>query len=169
MATEDDLKRQIEEATNRVEAWPEKDEDLTNLLPTQGVCTLCYLGGKAEQPHHDLILLCPHPSALIIPYAWSDGRLRAGLRYMADKSTFVDILRMLAERYAGQSPEKTGQWLRLHGAAGHLLDACLSAVALLTGQAGDEEEVLATLRQAIAEAWDQGQPAGPVGPGQEGA
>ena len=152
MATEDDLKRQFEEATKRIEAWPEKHEDLTNLLPTQGVCTLCYLAGKTEQPHHDLILLCPHPSALIIPYAWSDGRLRAGVRYMADKSTFVDMLRMLAERYAGQSPEKTGQWLRRHGAAGGRLSACESAGALLTGQAGDEEEGLAMLRDAIAKA-----------------
>ena len=158
MATEDDLKRQFEEATKRIEAWPEKHEDLTNLLPTQGVCSLCYLAGRMEQPNHDLVILCPHPSALIIPYAWSDGRLRAGLRYMADKSTFVDMLRMLAERYAGQNPEATGRWLRLHGAAGGLLSACESAVALLTGQAGDEEEVLATLRQAIAEAWDQTSP-----------
>ena len=145
----DDLKRQVDEATKRIEAWPDKDKDLANLLPTQGVCTLCYLGGKTEQPHHDLILLCPHPSALIIPYAWSDGRLRAGSRYMADKSTFVDMLRMLAERYAGQSPEATGRWVRLHGAAGHLLDACELAIAALSGF-GDEAVVLEALRAAVA-------------------
>ena len=152
MAIEDDLKCQIEKVNERIDAWPDRHADLTHHLPTQGVCTLCYLGGKTEQPPHDLILLCPHPSALIIPYAWSDGRLRAGIRYMADKSTFVDMLRMLAERYAGQNPEATGRWLRLHGAAGGLLSACESAVALLTGQAGDEEEVLAMLRDAIAKA-----------------
>ena len=151
----EDAKRRVEAAVNRAEAWPDKAEDFVNLLPEQGLCTLCYLAGRSEQPKHDLIFLCPHPSALFIPYAWADGRLRAGSRYMADKSTFVDLLRALAERYAGEHPETTGRWIRLHGAAQDLLEACRAAVALLTGQAGNEEEVLTILRDAIAEAAEQ--------------
>lgn len=148
---EDDVIRQVEEATNRLEAWPDKHEDLANLLPKQGLCSLCYLAGKAEQPNHDLILLCPHPSALFLPFAWSNGRLRAGSRYMADKSTFVDMLRVLAERYAGQNREATGRWVRLHGAAESLLYACELAIQALSGF-GDEKEALASLRSAVAEA-----------------
>ena len=149
--TGDDVKRQIEEATNRIQAWPDKDEDLINLLPAQGVCTLCYLAGRREQPKHELILLCPHPSALIVPYAWSAGRLRAGSRYMADKSTFVDLLRALTERYAGVNPGTTARWMRLHSAAQELLDACELAIPALSGF-GDEEKALASLRSAVAEA-----------------
>ena len=63
MTEMDDLKRQVEEATKRVQVWPDRDKDLAKLLPTEGVCTLCYLGGKKEQPQHDLIIMCPHPSA----------------------------------------------------------------------------------------------------------
>lgn len=150
----DDAKRQVEEATKRIQAWPDKDQDLANLLPAEGVCTLCYLGGKTEPPKHDLIWLCPHPSALFVPYAWSNGRLRAGPRYMADKSTFVDLLRAVAERYAGENPASTGWWMRLHGAAQDLLAACESALALLTGQSMNEEEVLNELRDAILKALD---------------
>ena len=150
-----DARRKVDEATRRIQAWPDKDKDLAILLPAEGVCSLCYLAGRTEQPNHDLILLCPHPSAMFVPYAWSDGRLRAGPRYMADKSTFVDMLRMLAERYAGENPAATGRWLRLHSAAQDLLDACGAAVDLLTGQAGNEEEVLTMLRDAIAQAGEQ--------------
>ena len=149
MTDMDDLRRRIDEATKRLDAWPDKDQDLVNLLPTLGLCSLCYMAGRAPQPKHDLILLCPHPSALFIPYAWSNGRLRAGQRYMADKSTFVDLLRALAERYAGEHPETTGRWVRLHGAAQNMLEACEAAVTLLTGEAGNEEEVLAMLHDAI--------------------
>lgn len=146
----DDLHRRIDEATKRLDAWPDKDADLVPQLPTQGLCSLCYMAGRTPQPKHDLVILCPHPSALFIPYAWSNGRLRAGQRYMADKSTFVDLLRALAERYAGEHPETTGRWVRLHGAAPQLVEACEAAVTLLTGEAGNEEEVLAMLRDAIA-------------------
>ena len=149
--TGDDVKRQIEEAAERLRAWPDKDAELLNALPMEGVCSLCYLAGKAEQPQHDLILLCPHPSALLVPYAWSNGRLRAGERYMADKSTFVDILRALTERYAGVNPAASAKWMRLHGAAEQMLDACELAIKALSGF-GDEEEALAALRSAIAEA-----------------
>ena len=148
----EDAKRQGEAAVNRAQAWADKDADLVNLLPEQGLCLLCHLGGKAEQPKHDLIFLCPHPSALIIPYAWSNGRLRAGARFMADKSCFVDVIKAIVDRYAGEHPDTTGRWIRLHGAAQDLLEACRAAVALLTGQAGNEEEVLALLRDAIAQA-----------------
>lgn len=149
------MKRKVEEAQRRLNAWPGKDEDLVKLLPKQGLCNLCYLAGKAEQPNHDLVILCPHPSALLVPYRWSNGCLRAGQGYLADKSVFVDILRMLAERYAGENPAATGRWLRLHSAAQDLLDACKAAVELLTGQAGNEEEVLTMLRDAIAQAGEQ--------------
>ena len=149
MTDMDDLRRRIDEATKRLDAWPDKDQDLVNLLPTQGLCSLCYMAGRTPQPKHDLILLCPHPSALFIPYAWANGRLRAGQRYLADKSTFVDLVRALAERYAGEHPETTGRWARLHEAAQDMLDACEAAVTLLTGEAGNEEEVLAMLRGAI--------------------
>mgnify|MGYP001619146440 CR=1 FL=1 len=148
---EDDLKRQVEEATNRIKAWPDKDEDLTKLLPAQGVCTLCYLAGRREQPQHDLILLCPHPSALLLPYRWSNGRLRAGDRYMADKSAFVDVVKAITERYAGVNPAATARWMRLHSAASDLLDACELAIQALSGF-GDEKEALASLRSAVAEA-----------------
>jgi hypothetical protein len=159
----DRLKRQIYEATNRVQAWPLKDQDLTKLLPTEGVCTLCYLAGRTEQPKHDLILLCPHPSALLVPYRWSNGRLRAGPGYMADKSTFVDMVRALAEHYAGENLAATGRWMKLHGAAPALLEACAAAVLLLAGQKEDpslsdiehEKAVLTQLRDAIVEAGEQ--------------
>jgi len=146
------VKRQVDELIERVQAWPDNAKDIANLLPEEGLCTLCYLGGKTEQPNHDLIFLCPHPSALFIPFSWKDGRLRAGSRYMADKSSFQDLLKALAERYAGANPAVTGRWIRLHGAAQDLLDACESALALLTGLTGNEEEVLDQLRAAIDKA-----------------
>lgn len=153
---EKNLRRQVEEAQKRLQAWSGKDEDLVELLPKQGLCSLCYLTGKTEQPNHDLILLCPHPSALFIPFAWSNGRLRAGSRYVADKSAFVDMLRAVAERYAGQNPEATGRWLRLHGAAQALVDACELAIACLSGYRVDEEVALAKLRSAVALAQGEG-------------
>ena len=145
----ENLRRQVEDAQKRIEAWPDKHEDLANLLPTEGLCTLCYLAGKAEAPKHDLILLCPHPSALLVPYRWSDGRLRAGSRYMADKSAFVDMLKAITERYAGVNPAATIHWARLHGAATDLLAACELAILALTGHE-DEAVALEALLAAVA-------------------
>ena len=145
----DDVKRQVEEATRRLDAWPDKYEDLVELLPKQGLCNLCYLAGRTEQPNHELILLCPHPSVLLVPYRWSDGRLRAGSRYMADKSVFVDMVMAILERYAGEHPETTGRWIRLHGAASHLVDACELAIKALSGFE-DEAVALGALRAAVA-------------------
>ena len=137
MTEMNDLKRQIEAAQKRVQAWADKDEDLTNLLPKQGVCSLCYLAGRTPMPPHDLILLCPHPSALLISYSWSNGRLRAGMRAMADKSAFVDMVKAIVDDYAGVNPAATDKWMRLHGAAGALLEACELAIEALSGF-GDE-------------------------------
>ena len=120
----EDLKQKVEEAQKRLQAWPDKGEELGTLLPREGLCSLCYLAGKTEQPEHDLVILCPHPSALLVPYRWSNGRLRARERYMADKSTFVDLVKAITERYAGVNPATTGRWMRLHGAAQELLVAC---------------------------------------------
>ena len=155
---QDDLIYRVEEAQRRLNAWPDRDKDLINLLPTEGVCSLCYLAGKAEQPKHDLILLCPHPSALLVPYRWSDGRLRAGDRYMADKSAFVDMLKSLAEHYAGVNPAATASWMRLHGAAQELLAAL--QVLVLTPHILDHLEAndpmaLEQARAAIAKASPQ--------------
>ena len=61
---------------------------------------------------------------MLVPYRWSNGRLRARERYMADKSTFVDLVKAITERYAGVNPAATGRWMRLHGAAQELLAAC---------------------------------------------
>jgi hypothetical protein len=154
----DDAKHQVEEASERLGAWPDRHEEMAHLFPKQGLCALCYLAGKTEQPKHDLIWLCPHPSALFVPYAWSNGRLRAGSRYMADKSTFVDLLRAIGERYAGENPAATVRWMRLHRAAQDLLDACEATEALLTGLTGNEEEVLNQLRDAIEKALAGEQP-----------
>ena len=148
---EDDVIRQVDEALKRLQAWSGKDEDLVDLLPKQGLCNLCYLAGRTEQPQHDLILLCPHPSALLVPYRWSDGRLRAGSRYMADKSAFVDVVKALVEHYAGVAPEATGRWIRLHGAATDLLAACELAILALSGHE-DEAVALEALRAAVASA-----------------
>ena len=145
----DDVKRQIEEEVERVKAWPDKHAELMNALPWEGLCALCYLGGKMEQPKHDLILLCPHPSVLIVPYAWSNGRLRAGSRYMGDKSVIIDMMRALAERYAGVNPAATAKWIRLHGAAEQLLDACELAIRALSGHE-NEAVALEALRAAVA-------------------
>ena len=147
----DNLRRQLEESQRRLNAWPGKDEDLVKLLPKQGLCGLCYLAGRTEQPKHDLILLCPHPSALLIPFAWSNGRLRAGPHSMADKSAFVDMVTAILEHYAGQHPETTGRWVRLHSAAPALVAACELAILALSGF-GDEKEALASLRSAVDEA-----------------
>ena len=149
--TDDDFKLQIDWLLRRLEAWPDKGAELTKLLPTEGLCSICYLSGKTDQPNHDLILLCPHPSALLVPYAWSNGRLRAGARYMADHSAFVDVVKALVDRYAGVNPAATGRWMRLHGAAQELLDACELAIPALSGF-GDEAVALASLRNAVAEA-----------------
>ena len=145
----DDLIRQVEEAQKRLQAWPGKDEDLAQLLPKQGLCSLCFLAGRTEQPQHDLILLCPHPSALLVPYRWSDGRLRAGRPAIADKSAFVDMVNAIVEHYAGQHPETTGRWMRLHSAASDLVDACKLAILALSGH-GDEAVALEALRMAVA-------------------
>lgn len=147
----DDIKRQIEDAQRRLQGWPGKDEDLGNLLPKQGLCSLCFLAGRIPMPPHDLVFLCPHPSLLFVPYRWSDGRLREGSRYMADKSAFVDVVRSLTEHYAGVNPAATAKWMRLHGAAQALLDACELAIPALSGF-GDEAAALAALRSAVAEA-----------------
>lgn len=149
--TEDDLKRQVDEALARAAAWPDRDKDLVDLLPTEGLCSLCYMAGRNEQPQHDLVLLCPHPSALLVPYRWSDGRLRTGPRYMADKSAFVDVVKAIVERYAGENPAATGRWMRLHGAAQDLLEACEMAIRALSGFE-DEKKALASLRSAVAKA-----------------
>lgn len=149
--THDDLRRRVEEAQSRIRAWPGKDKDLANLIPREGLCSLCYLSGRVPHPNHDLILLCPHPSAMLLPFSWKEGRLVAGPGYMADKSAFVDMLRAVAERYAGVNPEATNRWMRLHNAAQDLLDACELAIVALSGF-GDEEEALRALRAAVAEA-----------------
>lgn len=148
---DNDLKRQIEEAARRLESWPDKDEDLVKLLPKQGVCSLCYLADRTEQPRHDLVLLCPQPYALLVPYRWSDGRLRAGPSYMADKSAFVDMVKSVLDGYAGENPAATRRWMRLHSAASDLLKACELAIQALSGFE-DEDKALASLRSAVAEA-----------------
>ena len=145
----ENLRRQIEEGQRRLNAWPGKNEDLANLLPTEGFCSLCYLAGRTEQPNHDLVILCPHPSALLVPYRWSNGRLRVGDLYMVDKSAFVDVVTAILEHYAGQHPETTGRWVRLHSAASELLEACVQALELLTGQREDRDEVRTALLEAI--------------------
>ena len=146
--TEDDVIRQVEEAQKLLQAWSGKDQDLVTLLPKQGLCGLCYLSGKTDQPNHDLVILCPHPSATLIPYRWSNGRLRAGRPSMADKSAFVDMVTAILEQYAGQHPETTGRWLRLHNAASDLVDACELAILALSGHE-DEAVALEALRAAV--------------------
>ena len=157
MTDMDEVKRQVEEATKRIEAWSGKEEELANLLPTQGLCSLCYLAGRTEQPNHDLVLLCPHPSALLIPYRWSDGRLRAGARYIVDKSAFVDVIRAITEHYAGVNPAATRHWMKLHEAAEPLLDACDLAILALSGHE-DEAVALQALLAAVALARGESEP-----------
>ena len=147
--TDDALKRQVEDALKRLQAWPGNDQDLAKLLPKEGLCSLCFLAGRTEQPQHDLILLCPHPSAMLVPYHWSNGRLRAGEKHIADKTAFVDMVTAILEQYAGQHPETTGRWLRLHNAATDLVDACELAILALSAHE-DEAVALEALRAAVA-------------------
>ena len=144
--------QKVEEMVQRAGAWSDRDKDLVALLPTEGLCLTCYLAGRTEQPRHDLIFLCPHPLAVFQPFSWKDGRLVGGPRYMADKSTFVDLLKAITQQYAGVNPEATHRWIRLHGAAQDLLEACGMAIDLLLGTTGDDAQVLIKLREAMAKA-----------------
>ena len=147
----DDVKRTIEDRVRLLQEWPDRDKDLAKQLPAEGLCALCWAMGRTPQPRHDLILLCPHPSALIVPFSWNDGRLIAGPRAMVDKTAMEDMVKVLAERYARQSTEYAQKWVRLHAAAAALLEACEVAVPALRGF-GNEEEALRLLTAAISEA-----------------
>ena len=69
MTDKDDLMKRVEEAGRALESWPQKDLELSQHLPAQGLCSVCYLAGlfdgyPNEQRPHIVIVLCPRPGGL---------------------------------------------------------------------------------------------------------
>ncbi len=104
----DDLLRRVEEAGRALEAWPQKDLELSQHLPTEGLCSVCYLHGLAsgdvEQGPHIIIVLCPAPGGYIQTYKWSGDRLVQDQRLVTDSTAVEATIKGLVDRDVGKGP-----------------------------------------------------------------
>ncbi len=100
----DDLLQRVVEAQKKLEAWPLKDLDLSQNLPTEGVCSVCYLDGQEEQPAHIVIVLCPYPGGFIQTYRWSGDRLVKDQAAVTDHTAVEATIKGLVDRYVGKGP-----------------------------------------------------------------
>ena len=105
---EDDLRQRVEEAGRALEAWPQKDLELSHHLPTEGLCSVCYLhglaSGETEQGPHLVIILCPAPGGYIQTYKWSGDRLVQDQRLVTDSTAVEATIKGLVDRYVHGTP-----------------------------------------------------------------
>jgi hypothetical protein len=105
----DDLIKRVEAAREELERWPQKDLELSEHIPTEGLCSVCYLtglhsGGQEEQRPHVVIVLCPSPGAFIQTYRWSGDRLVVDQKLLADSTAVEASIKGLVDRYVGKGP-----------------------------------------------------------------
>lgn len=85
--SQEDLHRKVQEATEKLDAWPEKLLSFQEQQPGSALCAICYLADKDPHPPHVLIVLCPtSPSAVLTFYRAQDGYLVPAEKLMTDQT-----------------------------------------------------------------------------------
>jgi len=109
--------RQIAEANQRGEAWPEQARELALNLPKTGVCLQCYLRGTVGFRGHPLMLFCPEGhSAFMTVYEWEKDELVRGQAYMIAPDSLAAVVIGVLEQVLGvrTSPVEGGQRAGCH-------------------------------------------------------